>query len=323
MSASLSAVSEIDTADVEMLSRLRDSVASVFHGRRELIDNLLVAVLAGGHVLIEDVPGVGKSTLAQALATALGCSFTRLQFTADLLPSDIIGVNVYDNSTSEFQFHPGPVFCNILLADEINRTPPKTQSSLLEAMNEAQVSVDGRLHPLPQPFLVLATQNPFESHGTFPLPESQVDRFLVRLQLGYPEMENERLLLREAGREAPVAERVLDPDLVVALQKRAMAVTMHAAIEDFVLAILSATRTTPGLALGASPRAGQALVAASRARAFLASRDFVAPDDVLAVVEPVLAHRLLPAPSPESGARGSRSPVAILREILASIPVPR
>ena len=323
MSASLSALPAVDSADAELIARLRASVRTVFHGSEQLIEELLVAVLAGGHVLIEDVPGVGKSTLAEALATALGCSFTRLQFTADLLPSDIVGVNIYDSAEGVFRFHPGPVFCNVLLADEINRTPPKTQSSLLEAMNEAQVSVDGVLHPLPQPFLVLATQNPFESHGTFPLPESQVDRFLVRLKLGYPDAEDERLVLREAGRASPVAEQVLDPGAVVALQKRAMAVTVHPNIEDFVLAILRATRTTAGLALGASPRAGQALVAAARAHAFLCSRSFVAPDDVLAVVEPVLAHRLVSAPSPEAGAHGARNSLSILREILASIDVPR
>ena len=323
MSASLSAIPAIDSADAALITRLRASVGSVFHGRPELIDHLLVAVLAGGHVLIEDVPGVGKSTLAEAMATALGCSFTRLQFTADLLPSDIVGVNIYDPSKAEFRFHPGPVFCNVLLADEINRTPPKTQSSLLEAMNETQVSIDGTVLPLPEPFLVLATQNPFESHGTFPLPESQLDRFLIRVRLGYPEIEDERILLREAGQQRPVAEQVLDPAAVVALQKRAMAVTMHSAIEDFVLAILRATRATPGLALGASPRAGQALVAAARARAFLGSRTFVAPDDVLAVVEPVLAHRLLLAPSPQVGAAGERTVGALLAEILASIPAPR
>jgi len=323
MPASLSAVTSASATENELVARLRASVSSVFRGNAPLVEHLLTAVLARGHVLIEDVPGVGKTTLAEALADALGCRFTRLQFTADLLPSDILGANIYDAERGEFRFHPGPVFANILLADEINRTPPKTQSSLLEAMNERQVSIDGTIHPLPAPFLVFATQNPLEHHGTFPLPESQVDRFLMRLEVGYPDTENERLLLRAAGAARVRAERVLDPGQVVELQERAMAVSVHVAIEDYVLAILRSTRTSPGLQLGASPRAGQALVGAARARAFIAGRSFVSPDDVLAVAEPVLAHRLIPSVSPELGAQGPRHPAELLEDILASVAVPR
>jgi MoxR-like ATPase len=323
MSARLSAVSVDPAAEGDLVARLRASISAVFRGNAAVVEHLLTAVLARGHVLIEDVPGVGKTTLAEALAAALGCRFTRLQFTADLLPSDILGANIYDSDSREFRFHPGPVFSHIVLADEINRTPPKTQSSLLEAMNERQVSIDGTVHVLPEPFLVLATQNPLEHHGTFPLPESQVDRFMMRLEVGYPDADSERLLLQAAGRDRVTAEAVLGPEQVVELQSRAMAVSLHASIEDFVLAILVATRTTPGVALGASPRAGQALVAAARARAFLAGRDFVAPDDVLAVAEPVLAHRLILSRSPELGSGESRDAATVLGDILASVPVPR
>jgi len=323
MSARLSAVPVDPAAEGDLVARLRASITAVFRGNAAVVEHLLTAVLARGHVLIEDVPGVGKTTLAEALARALGCRFTRLQFTADLLPSDILGANIFDTGKGAFRFHPGPVFSHIVLADEINRTPPKTQSSLLEAMNERQVSVDGTVHVLPDPFLVLATQNPLEHHGTFPLPESQVDRFMMRLEVGYPDADSERLLLQAAGRDRATAEQVLGPEQVVELQDRAMGVSLHASIEDFVLAILKATRTTPGVALGASPRAGQALVAAARARAFLACRGFVVPDDVLAVAEPVLAHRLILARSPELGSAEPRHAEKVLGDILASVPVPR
>lgn len=291
-------------------------------GKRAVVEHVLTALLARGHVLIEDVPGTGKTTLASAVASALGSSFSRIQFTADLLPSDILGVSVFEQGAGEFRFHPGPIFANVVLADEINRTPPKTQSSLLEAMNEGQVSIEGEIRPLPRPFLVIATQNPLEHYGTFPLPESQVDRFLMRLSMGYPDLESERELLRAAGSERARAPEVLDPERVLALQDQAMAVTMHRDIEDYVLTLVRSTREHPELLLGASPRASQALVRACRARAFLQGRDHVVPDDVQAVAEPVLAHRLVPSVSVDPSA-SSVDVGRILRGILASVPVPR
>ena len=292
-------------------------------GKSQVVEHVLTALLARGHVLLEDVPGTGKTTLASAVASALGCSFARIQFTADLLPSDILGVSVFEQDSSAFRFHPGPVFANVVLADEINRTPPKTQSSLLEAMNEGQVSVEGAIRPLPTPFFVIATQNPLEHYGTFPLPESQIDRFLMRLAMGYPDADSERALLRAAGSARPVAPTVLDAASVLDLQERAMATSLHPDLEDYVLGIVRATREHPELLLGASPRASQALVRAARARAFLHGRDHVTPDDVQAVAEPVLAHRLVPAVSVDPSAAGSVDVGRILRGILASVALPR
>ncbi len=309
--------------DAEALARLRASVESVFHGKPEVVLHVLTALLARGHVLLADVPGVGKTTLAQAVADALGCSFARIQFTADLLPSDILGVSIFDEGRQEFRFHRGPIFAHVVLADEINRTPPRTQSALLEAMNEGQVSVDGELHRLPRPFVVIATRNPLEHHGTFPLPESQVDRFLMRLRVGYPDAEAERLLLRETARSRPRAERVLDPERVRDLQQAAMAVSVHRDLEDYVLAIAAATRRSADLALGASPRASQALIRAARTRAMLLGRDFVTPDDVQEVAEPVLAHRLVPVWSSDPTAAATTTVEEILAGLMARVPPPR
>ena len=303
----------------ERLRDLQASVEAVVHGKTELVTHVLTAVLARGHVLLEDVPGTGKTTLAHAVARALGCSFSRVQFTADLLPSDILGVTVFETEASTFRFQPGPVFNHIVLADEINRTPPKTQSALLEAMNERQVSVDGTVHPLPAPFHVIATQNPLEHHGTFPLPESQLDRFLMRLEVGYPDAESERQLLREAGRAPRLARSVLTPEDLVALQDEAAAVSLHQDIEDYVLGLVRATREHPDVELGVSPRGSQALVRAARARALLLGRGHVEPDDVQAVALPVLAHRIVPMDAVESGADGA----PILRSILAAVPPPK
>lgn len=306
----------------EPLDRLRASVESVVRGKSDVVEHVLTALLARGHVLLEDVPGTGKTTLASATASALGCSFSRIQFTADLLPSDILGVSIFEPEQGAFRFHPGAVFANIVLADEINRTPPKTQSSLLEAMNEGQVSIEGEVRPLPQPFFVIATQNPLEHYGTFPLPESQVDRFLMRLSMGYPDLESERDLLRTAGDPRPVAPEVLDPEQVLGLQNAAMGVSTHRDVEDYILALVRATREHPDLLLGASPRASQGLVRASRARAFIRGRDYVVPDDVQAVAEPVLAHRLVPSVSVDPTA-GATDMGRVLRGLLASVPLPR
>ncbi len=292
------------------------------HGKADLVTHVLTAVLARGHVLLEDVPGTGKTTLAHAVASALGGSFSRIQFTADLLPSDIVGVSVFDQQTSTFRFQPGPIFAHVVLADEINRTPPKTQSSLLEAMNEQQVSVDGTVRALPEPFLVIATQNPLEHHGTFPLPESQIDRFLMRLEMGYPDEASERLLLREAGGPVRKAKRATTPEELTALQGEAMRVTLHPDLEDYVLAIVRATREHPGAALGVSPRGSQALVRAAKARAFLLGRSFAQPDDVQAVAEPVLAHRIVPSDSLAPGLAAGQGD-AVLRSVLASVTPPR
>jgi MoxR-like ATPase len=304
------------------IAALKASVEAVIHGKSELVEHVLTAVLAGGHILLEDVPGVGKTTLAHAIASALGCSFSRIQFTADLLPSDLLGVSIYDEDAKSFRFHPGPIFAQVVLADEINRTPPKTQAGLLEAMNEAQVSIDGVMRPLPAPFFVIATQNPLEHHGTFPLPESQVDRFLMRLEMGYPDEEAERTLLRETARTRPTAVVALDPARVLALQERARRIRVHEDIEDYILALVRATRSDPDLALGASPRAAQALIRAARARALLRGRGFVTPEDVRVVATPVLAHRLMPAWA-ASSEQGTRSASEILEAILQRVEPPR
>jgi len=304
------------------VAELIESVERVVHGKRELVEHVLTCLLAGGHVLLEDVPGVGKTTLAGAVASALGCSFSRIQFTADLLPSDLLGVSIFDDEARRFEFHAGPVFAQVVLADEINRTPPKTQAGLLEAMNEGQVSIDGAVRPLPTPFFVIATQNPLEHHGTFPLPESQVDRFLMRLEVGYPDEAAERLLLRETAGPRPIAPKVLDPERVLDLQARARAVRVHEDVEDWILAIIQATRTDPEIALGASPRAAQALVRAARARALLQGRDFTTPHDVRTVAVPTLAHRLVPAWA-ASGGEGTRTAAEVLEGILQRVEPPR
>ena len=254
----------------------------------------LIAILADGHVLIEDVPGVGKTTLAHAIARVLNCSFHRVQFTSDLLPSDVIGISIYRQSLESFEFKPGPIFANILLADEINRTTPKTQSALLEAMNERQVTVDNDTYPLPCPFLVIATQNPAEHHGTYPLPESQLDRFLLRIRMGYPDAEDEKAILRgEAGTgQLPHLEAQLSADDVVELQQRVREVEVDDAIVAYELALVHATRNHEGLELGVSPRGTLALHRAAQARALLEGREYCVPEDVKRLFVPVCAHRV-------------------------------
>ena len=301
------------------IGALRGAVASAIHGKDEAIDTVLTAVLAGGHVLVEDVPGVGKSTLARAVATALGCTFRRIQFTSDLLPGDILGVNVFDPGQVEFSFKPGPIFSHVVLADEINRTTPKTQSALLEAMSTGAVHIDGVRHELPRPFHVIATQNPHEHHGAYPLPESQLDRFLLRLTLGYPDRESERRVMYRAGEGGDDVDSVVDPQQVLALQQRAAQVKVAAPLEDYVLEIVHATRRSGRLALGASPRGTQALMQAARARALLDGRDYVVPDDIKQLAVPVLAHRVLAVDTHGLAARPSADVVA---EIVASVRPP-
>jgi MoxR-like ATPase len=313
------------SVDAGLLDRLIDEVETVFRGKRETVRLSLAALLAHGHILFEDIPGVGKTTLARALTAALGLDFRRIQFTSDLLPSDVLGVSIYNPRTHEFETRPGPVFTNVVLADEINRAPPRTQSGLLEAMQEGRVTIDERSYPLPRPFLVMATQNPLEQHGTYPLPESQLDRFLMRLSIGYPEPEDERgVLLQSVGTSDPVERLrpVLDAASVLALQDRVERVHADPALVDYLMAIVQATRGDPRLRAGASTRAAIGLFRAARAYALVEGRDFLAPDDVRRLVIPCLAHRLLPAGSSSPTGEAYEESVAILEEIMAELPVP-
>jgi len=276
------------------IDRLRHNVGRALVGKDEVVRLAVVGLLARGHILMEDVPGVGKTTLAAALARSIGAGFQRIQFTSDMLPADVIGVTVWEPQRGEFVFKPGPLFTNVVLADEINRTSPKTQSSLLEAMNESQVSLDHTTYPLPRPFMVLATQNPREYEGTYPLPESQLDRFLLRIRIGYPERTDEKAILRAARAEALLdLGPVVSVAEVLQLQDEAERVRADESVLDYLLAIVNATRTSPLLALGVSPRGSLALLRAARARALVESRDYLVPDDVKAMAVPALAHRLI------------------------------
>ncbi|HYJ80731.1 MAG TPA: MoxR family ATPase [Longimicrobiaceae bacterium] len=316
---------EPESVDLALLDTLVDQVETVFRGKRETVRLSLAALLARGHVLFEDIPGVGKTTLARALTAALGLDFRRIQFTSDLLPSDVLGVSVYNPRAHEFETRPGPIFTHVVLADEINRAPPRTQSGLLEAMQEGRVTIDERSHDLPRPFLVMATQNPLEQHGTYPLPESQLDRFLMRLSIGYPHADDERsVLLQSVGVDDPVdrVRAVLDAGSVLALQTRVEQVHADPSILEYLMAIVQATRAEPRLRAGASTRAAIGLYRAARAYALVDGREFLAPDDVRRLVVPVLAHRLLPVGS--SGATGEayQESVAVLEEIVARVAVP-
>jgi MoxR-like ATPase len=301
--------------------RIRENLQKVIVGKDQVLDLALAAVLCEGHLLIEDVPGIGKTTLARALAISLGCSFQRIQFTPDLLPSDVTGVTWFNQHTQEFEFRPGPVMSQIVLADEINRATPRTQSALLEAMQERQVTVDGVSRPLPRPFLVLATQNPIELEGTFPLPEAQVDRFLLRLQLGYPTAEQEGQILERFGGAEPLVELkpVSSPEEILALQAQRAAVRVDSSLRDYLVAIVQATRRHAEVELGASPRAALALYQASQAAAAIQGRGFVLPDDIKHMAPHVLTHRLILAP--HAHLRGRES-VQLIEDILAEIPVP-
>ena len=277
------------------LEQAQAQVNALVLGKAQAVRLAFVALLSDGHLLIEDLPGLGKTTLAHALAATLGLEFQRVQFTSDLLPADVVGVSVFDPQSRQFQFHPGPVFTQVLLADEINRAPPRTQSALLEAMAEHQVTVDGRTHPLPDPFFVIATQNPVDLSGTYPLPDSQLDRFLLRLQLGYPDEAAERDLLAGADRRNLIAQTkpVLSTDDVLAIRRAVDAVYVSDSLINYVQALLARSRKHPGVRVGLSPRAGLALLRASRAYALLLGRPHVVPEDVQALFAPVASHRLV------------------------------
>ena len=311
--------------ELKLLEQLVDEVEVVFHGKRNVVRLALAALLARGHILFEDVPGVGKTTLAHALARSLGLTFRRIQFTSDLLPSDVLGVSLFNPKTLEFETRPGPIFTNILLADEINRAPPRTQSGLLQAMQEGQVTIDDQTIQLPAPFLVLATQNPLEHHGTYPLPESQLDRFLMRLTIGYPGEEAERRILNESSQLEEMLERirsVLPPTQILELQAMVDEVRADPTLVDFLMEIVARTRVEPRLQIGVSPRGAVALFRASRAYALVQGRSYLVPDDILTLTVPCLAHRLLPVGTAASTAEAHQESAILLEEIIREVPVP-
>jgi MoxR-like ATPase len=308
----------------QKIRRLQEAIETVVRGKPDAVKLALVCLLSQGHLLIEDVPGVGKTTLAHSVAKAFDCTFRRIQFTSDLLPSDILGVSIFNQTSQSFEFRPGPLFANLVLADEINRTTPKTQSALLEAMSEGRVSVDDRTYSLPKPFMVIATQNPIEYHGTYPLPESQLDRFMLRLRMGYPEGDAEKEILRRQNHTAPVEflKPVLRSEDVLEAQAEVGAVRMDESLVDYILAVIQATRRSEFFTLGASPRAALALHRASQAMAFYEGRDYCLPDDIKALVLPVLAHRVIVSSKYSSPHKRSEEAEAILAEILRSIEIP-
>jgi MoxR-like ATPase len=305
------------------LAELELALGSAIRGKPEVIRLSVVCLLARGHLLIEDVPGVGKTTLAQALARSVSCRFHRLQFTSDMLPSDVLGVTIYNAHSEAFEFKPGPIFTNFLLADEINRTTPKTQSALLEAMNEGQVTIDGRSHPLSRPFMVIATQNPVEHHGTYPLPESQLDRFLMRLRIGYPDALSERQILRNG--ENSLADSLvpgLSAEDVLHFQEAVQRVSVEESLVDYMLAIVERTRSHEALALGVSPRGSQALYRAVQALALLEGRDYAIPDDVKRLAAPLFAHRVVINTRTTLVERRADMGERIIEEILTQVEVP-
>jgi MoxR-like ATPase len=310
-----------ELAAQEKIAALRGAIGRVVKGKDETIELAVVALIAEGHLLIEDVPGVGKTTLGHALARALDCNFHRIQFTSDLLPSDVLGVSVFNPRQNEFEFKPGPIFSNIVLADEINRTTPKTQSALLEAMNENQVTIENTTYPLPRPFMVLATQNPVEHHGTYPLPESQLDRFMMKIEIGYPNAEAEKEILHKYtnGNYHQTIQPVLVPADVLYLQDESRKVHINAKIVDYMIQLVQRTRNHPEIELGISPRGTVSLFRASQALAMVDGRKFVLPDDVKRAATPVFGHRLALA---RHGSKGSRSKEEVLEGILSEIKVP-
>jgi len=305
----------------EFVDRFLENINSVMVAKPEVLELALVAVLCEGHILIEDVPGIGKTTLAKTLAQSLGCSFRRIQCTPDLLPSDITGIHFFNQKTCDFEFRPGPVMANIVLVDEINRATPRTQSSLLECMQERQVTVDGVTMPLPQPFIVIATQNPVELQGTFPLPEAQLDRFLLKLVLGYPDLENEDTILLRFERSNPLEQlsAVTLASEILDIGRQTQEIYVEPSVRHYILEIISRTRTNPSITLGGSPRASLALYRASQALALIQGRDFVLPDDVKHLATPVLSHRLI---LNTEAYLHNTSKEKLIDDILFSLPVP-
>jgi MoxR-like ATPase len=315
---------ETATAVSHRATQLENALRKVIRGKDDVLRLCLVSMLARGHILIEGVPGVGKTTLGQALARALDCTFQRVQFTSDMLPSDVLGISIYSAVEQEFEFKRGPVFTNVLLADEINRTTPKTQSALLEAMNEGQVTVDAHSHALPQPFLVIATQNPVEHHGTYPLPESQLDRFLMRVRMGYPDGNAEREILRsEAGTaKLELMQPVLSGADILEMQRAVSQIRVDDSLVNYCLAIVRKTRESDNFSLGVSPRGSQMLYRAAQAMAFLEGRNFCVPEDFKPLVVPVFAHRIVPNALASSTLKKSEQAEQLLHELLESIHVP-
>jgi MoxR-like ATPase len=309
------------TQAVELAGRILANLRRVMHAPEETLEFSLLCLLAEGHLIIEDFPGVGKTTLAKALARSIACAFSRLQFTPDLLPSDVTGVNVFNQRSNEFEFRPGPVFANILLVDEINRASPKTQSALLECMQEQQVTVDGVSYQLPPPFMVMATQNPIEYEGTYPLPEAELDRFTMRISIGYPPLVDEAKMLTENASETPLdtLEPVASAREVLAAINDAKRVYVEESLNRYVVALLRQTRADGRLYLGASPRAGLALLRVAKARALVAGREFVDPDDVKSVAPAVLAHRLILAPEARASGQGAEE---LVSDVVERTPVP-
>lgn len=306
------------------IRRLQQAIETVVKGKSDVIELALICLLAKGHLLIEDVPGVGKTTLAHSLARAFDCTFRRIQFTSDLLPSDILGVSIFDQSDRSFKFHQGPIFANVVLADEINRTTPKTQSALLEAMSETNVSVDNSTYVLPQPFMVIATQNPIEYHGTYPLPESQLDRFLLRIRMGYPEAEAEKEILRRQNRFSNLVklQPVMCAEEILGTQAAVTDVRMNEALLDYIMAIVDGTRSSEFLLTGVSPRGSLALHRAAQALAFYEGRDYCIPDDIKKLVLPVLAHRVIVSAKYSSPNKRNEEAESILAEILQNVEIP-
>ena len=309
------------SVSVTIARKIIENVSTVIVGKDSIIEQALAALIAEGHIIIEDVPGVGKTMLAKSLAASIGCSFRRIQFTPDLLPSDVTGISIYNQHKAEFEFRQGPLMSQLVLADEINRATPKTQSALLEAMEESQVTVDGVTHPLERPFLVMATQNPIEYEGTFPLPESQLDRFLLRISLGYPDADEELAIIEQQELEHPITnlKPVVQPQDIIDLQNSAKSIYVDKLIRQYIVNITSLTRTREQISLGASPRASLGLFRASRSLALLKGRDYVIPDDVKSLAAPVLAHRLVLSPAARMN---GISIFQILSDLLEFIPVP-
>ncbi len=305
----------------EIAARVRENIKRVIVGKDDVIDLMMITVLSEGHVLLEDVPGTGKTTLAKAMAISLGCTFRRIQFTPDLLPSDVTGVYFFNQKTQAFEFRPGPLLSQVVLADEINRATPRTQSAMLEGMQERQITIDGETHPLPRPFLVMATQNPIELEGTFPLPEAQLDRFLLRVALGYPTEEQENAILRRFRTDDPLEslEAVTDPAAILDHIRQVRDIHVADAVQDYLITIARRTRSYDEIDLGASPRATMALYRTAQARAAIAGRDFVLPDDVKYLAPFVLTHRI--QVSPQTRLRGRRTE-DVISDLVSTIPVP-